>query len=134
MAASAMWVWRAPWCRWWGEAHPVRPGHITLEDLERALGEEVEVSKAILEKLPEGAVVRSPGMKYKHYAPKADVTLLNGTFEQFKAYVDAHKNENPSCLCFTGESAKLDVPAWNTAARGTVPIRQSISSAAACPG
>ena len=87
-----------------------RPGHITLEDLERALGEEVEVSKAILEKLPEGAVVRSPGMKYKHYAPKADVTLLNGTFEQFKAYVDAHKDENPSCLCFTGESAKLDVP------------------------
>ena len=45
------------------------PGHITLEDLERALGEEVEVSKAILEKLPEGAVVRSPGMKYKHYGP-----------------------------------------------------------------
>ena len=60
-----------------------RPGHITLEDLERALGEEVEVSKAILEKPPEGAVVRSPGMKYKHYAPKADVTLLDGTFEQF---------------------------------------------------
>ena len=48
-----------------------RPGHITLEDLERALGEEVEVSKAILEKLPEGAVVRSPGMKYKHYAPES---------------------------------------------------------------
>ena len=87
-----------------------RPGHSTLEGLERALGEEVEVSKAILEKLPEGAVVRSPGMKYKHYAPKADVTLLNGTFAQFKAYVDAHKDENPSCLCFTGESAKLDVP------------------------
>ena len=87
-----------------------RPGHITLEDLERALGEEVEVSKAILEKLPEGAVVRSPGMKYKHYAPKADVTLLDGTFEQFKAYVDAHAAENPSCLCFTGEAEKLGVP------------------------
>ena len=73
MAASAMWVWKAPWCRWWGEKPTLfRPGHITLEDLERALGEEVEVSKAILEKLPEGAVVRSPGMKYKHYAPKAD--------------------------------------------------------------
>ncbi len=72
-----------------------RPGHITLEDRERALGEEVEVSKAILEKLPEGAVVRSPGMKYKHYAPKADVTLLDGTFEQFKAYVEAHMDQNP---------------------------------------
>ena len=87
-----------------------RPGHITLEELERALGEEVEVSKAILEKLPEGAVVRSPGMKYKHYAPKADVTLLEGSFEQFKAYVDAHADQNPSCLCFTGEAEKLGVP------------------------
>ena len=70
----------------------------------------VEVSKAILEKLPEGAVVRSPGMKYKHYAPKADVTLLDGTFEQFKAYVDAHADQNPSCLCFTGEAEKLGWP------------------------
>ena len=93
-----------------GKTTLFRPGHITLEDLERALGEEVEVSKAILEKLPEGAVVRSPGMKYKHYAPKADVTLLDGTFEQFKAYVDAHAAENPSCLCFTGEAEKLGVP------------------------
>ena len=83
---------------------------IILHLLRNEQGEEVEVSKAILEKLPEGAVVRSPGMKYKHYAPKADVTLLDGTFEQFKAYVDAHKNENPSCLCFTGEAEKLGVP------------------------
>src|SRR5699024_8371186 len=53
-----------------------RPGYITLEDLERALGEEVELSPAILEKLAEGEVARSPGMKYKHYAPKADITIL----------------------------------------------------------
>ena len=43
-----------------------RPGHITLEDLERALGEEVEVSGAILERLAEGQAARSPGMKYIH--------------------------------------------------------------------
>ena len=49
-------------------------------------------------------------MKYKHYAPKADVTLLEGSFEQFKAYVDAHADQNPSCLCFTGEAEKLGVP------------------------
>ena len=71
---------------------------------------DVAHAKAILEKLPEGAVVRSPGMKYKHYAPKADVTLLDGTFEQFKAYVDAHADQNPSCLCFTGEAEKLGWP------------------------
>ena len=84
-----------------------RPGHITLEDLERALGEEVELSPAILEKLAEGEVARSPGMKYKHYAPRADITILEGTFEQFKAYVEAHAAQDPACLCFAGEGAKL---------------------------
>ena len=36
------------------------------------------LSGAILEKLAEGEVARSPGMKYKHYAPKADITILEG--------------------------------------------------------
>ena len=92
--------------------HPMllRPGYITKEQMEAVLGEEVLVSPAILEKLRDGEVARSPGMKYKHYAPKADVTLLDGTFEQFKAYVDAHAEQNPSCLCFTGEAEKLGVP------------------------
>ena len=34
----------------------------------------------------------------------------HGTFEKFKAYVDAHAEQNPSCLCFTGEAEKLGVP------------------------
>ena len=92
--------------------HPMilRPGYVTKEQMEAVLGEEVLVNHAILEKLKDGEVARSPGMKYKHYAPKADVTLLDGTFEQFKAYVDAHADQNPSCLCFTGEAEKLGVP------------------------
>ena len=92
--------------------HPMilRPGYVTKEQMEAVLGEEVLVNHAILEKLKDGEVARSPGMKYKHYAPKADVTLLDGTFEQFKAYVDAHAEQNPSCLCFTGEAEKLGVP------------------------
>ncbi len=88
----------------------LRPGHITLEQLEAALGEEVKISGAILEKLKEGEVARSPGMKYKHYAPKADITLLKGSFDQFRSYVEAHRSENPACLCFTGEEEKLDFP------------------------
>ena len=92
--------------------HPMilRPGYVTKEQMEAVLGEEVLVNHAILEKLKDGEVARSPGMKYKHYAPKADVTLLDGTFEQFKAYVDAHAEQDPSCLCFTGEAEKLGVP------------------------
>ena len=92
--------------------HPMilRPGYVTKEQMEAVLDEEVLVNHAILEKLKDGEVARSPGMKYKHYAPKADVTLLEGSFEQFKAYVDAHADQNPSCLCFTGEAEKLGWP------------------------
>ena len=107
-----------------------RPGHITLEDLERALGEEVEVSKAILEKLPEGAVVRSPGMKYKHYAPKADVTLLDGTFEQFKPMWMLTPSRIPAACALPAKRKSWVCPAWSMDARATVPIRQSTSSAA----
>ena len=88
----------------------LRPGYITQQQLEQVLGEPVELAGAVTRQLQKGEVARSPGMKYKHYAPKADVTLLDGTFEQFKAYVDAHAAENPSCLCFTGEAEKLGVP------------------------
>ena len=56
------------------------------------------------------AVFSAHGVPLAIACPEADVTLLDGTFEQFKAYVDAHTDQNPSCLCFTGESAKLDVP------------------------
>ena len=88
-----------------------RPGYITLEELEQALGEEVLLSRAILEKLNEGEAAPSPGMKYKHYAPRAEITLLDGSLESFQAYVDAHKREDTGALCFTGEEDGLSVPA-----------------------
>lgn len=93
--------------------HPVllRPGYITKEQMEAALGEEVQVSPAILEKLKEGEVARSPGMKYKHYAPKAQVTILRGSFDAFCRYVAEHAEEGVWALCFDGEAAKLPVPA-----------------------
>ena len=56
------------------------------------------------------------------------MTLLDGTFEKFKAYVDAHAEQDPSCLCFTGEAESWVCPAWSMDARATVPIRQSTSS------
>ena len=92
--------------------HPMllRPGQITLEQLEAALGEEVLLSGAILEELREGEEARSPGMKYKHYAPKAQITIVEGDFEQFASYVMQHASENPTCLCFAGEEEKLPFP------------------------
>lgn len=93
--------------------HPVllRPGYITKEQMEAVLGEEVQVSPAILEKLKEGEVARSPGMKYKHYAPKAQVTILQGDFAAYRQYVAQHAGPGVWALCFDGEGAQLPVPA-----------------------
>lgn len=89
--------------------HPVllRPGRVTKEDLERVLGVPVELSGAIVSRLKEGEVARSPGMKYKHYAPKAEVVIVKGTFDAYKAYVRAHAQEGDFCLCYEGEQTQL---------------------------
>lgn len=55
----------------------LRPGGITLEQLEERLGS-VAVDKAVLNKLSEGEKPLAPGMKYRHYAPHADVIALKG--------------------------------------------------------
>lgn len=58
----------------------LRPGAITREMLAAVIGE-VGVSKAVLSPLATGEVAASPGMKYKHYAPKAEVVVVSGSPE-----------------------------------------------------
>ncbi len=58
----------------------LRPGAITREMLEEVLGQ-VEIDPAILGPLREGVRPKAPGMKYRHYAPKADLTLVEGEME-----------------------------------------------------
>ena len=53
----------------------LRPGAITMEMLQEVLGE-VSVDPAILGPLSADVRPKAPGMKYKHYAPKADLTLV----------------------------------------------------------
>ena len=55
----------------------LRPGGLPLEDLERLIGR-IDVDKAVTEALQEGEQARAPGMKYRHYAPKAPVTVVTG--------------------------------------------------------
>ena len=52
----------------------LRPGGITLEQLRSVLGE-VDVDRALYEKIGDDVKVSAPGMKYRHYAPKAPVTV-----------------------------------------------------------
>lgn len=89
----------------------LRPGVVTKEQMEAVLGKEVLVANAITEGIKEGEKVRSPGMKYKHYSPNAEVIILKGNFEAYKNYISTHKTDGVFALCFEGEENLLNVPA-----------------------
>lgn len=53
----------------------LRPGKITAEDIKSVVGKCI-IDNTILSKVDENQKVESPGMKYKHYAPKTDCLLV----------------------------------------------------------
>ena len=54
----------------------LRPGYITQEMLEKVLNE-VDVDRTILDD-SSGIKPKAPGMKYRHYAPKGELTIVEG--------------------------------------------------------
>ena len=88
----------------------LRPGGITLEQLQSVLGN-VEMDSAVMHPLASGAKVLSPGMKYKHYSPKANVIILDGDLSSYRDYVNSRCGPGTVALCYTGEDAGLNVPA-----------------------
>ncbi len=88
----------------------LRPGGFTKEMLERLIGK-VNVADAVLEALKEGDEVASPGMKYKHYAPKCKVVLVRGQKDKISALL-AQKLQNEKCavICCDGQ---VDVKSQN---------------------
>ena len=87
----------------------LRPGGITVEQLRDAIGE-VIIDDAVLNPLKSGEKAASPGMKYKHYAPKAHIILLEGSDENFIKYVNEHKSDGTAALCYDEDIEKLEVP------------------------
>lgn len=55
----------------------LRPGAVTMEMLRTVLGA-VEIDPAIVGPPREGLRPKAPGMKYRHYAPRAELTLFEG--------------------------------------------------------
>lgn len=84
----------------------LRPGIITAEALEAALGKEVVYDKSLEEASKHVALdpalgvsesdfqPKSPGMKYKHYAPKADMLIVEGERENVKKEIERLKGLN----------------------------------------
>ena len=77
----------------------LRPGGITLEQLKSVLGD-VAVDAAVRRKMGEGEKPRAPGMKYRHYAPKAPVTVVKGDPEKTARYIAAHAAAGDGVICF----------------------------------
>ena len=89
----------------------LRPGIVTKEDIEKVLNKEVKVAKEVTEGVKADSIVRSPGMKYKHYAPNAKVTIVKGSIENFVKFVELNKKENTLVMCFDGEEKLMPVSA-----------------------
>ena len=83
----------------------LRPGFITAEDLAPYVSK-VIIDPAITEGVKDDETVRSPGMKYKHYSPKADIIMVTGReFTKFARQLD--RDDKTFIVAFDGECEGL---------------------------
>jgi len=80
----------------------LRPGGVTPAELEKVLGP-VDIDPAVLRTLNDDETPRAPGMKYRHYAPKAPLCVLRGDPERAAAYVARNGTQHTAVLCFDEE-------------------------------
>ena len=85
----------------------LRPGAVTPEQLKKVLPDLV-IDDAVLEQLKEGEKAASPGMKYKHYAPKTEAFLVEGCSNSFVRFVN-QKNDC-AAVCFEEEYYDINIP------------------------
>ena len=84
----------------------LRPGGVTPKMLEDVVGP-IEIDPAVTKELEAGAVAASPGMKYKHYAPRAEVHIIKGNATSYAKYVNSHKGDDVYALCFEEDSVEI---------------------------
>lgn len=94
----------------------LRPGGVTVEQLREVLGD-TAVDRAVLNRLEDGARASSPGMKYKHYAPRARVILLKGGDDEYINYVNANSDAEAAALCCDEDIAFLKAKAFSLGRR-----------------
>ncbi len=80
----------------------LRPGYISAEQLAEVLGE-VRFDEAVLKRTPtEHIVAKAPGMKYRHYAPRAPLYIVEGKSEEVLRYINAEAVKNAAEGKLTG--------------------------------
>ncbi len=81
----------------------LRPGAVTPEMLSEFA--DVTVDNGVLKQLSPDEKVLSPGMKYKHYSPKADTFILDGTDEQIEAFIADKSADNNKIALLWGKNS-----------------------------
>ena len=59
----------------------LRPGYITVPMLKRVI-EQLQIDPSLMEEAAPGVKPKAPGMKYRHYAPKAELTIVEGDLDK----------------------------------------------------
>ncbi len=79
----------------------LRPGSITVDEL--LCVTDVKIADAVTGKLADGAVALSPGMKYRHYAPKATLVLLDGEYDDVVGYISEESLSDIAILSYSDD-------------------------------
>lgn len=81
----------------------LRPGMITAKQLEEILGKPVKYDEALYEEpADDDFKPKSPGMKYKHYAPEAEMVILSGERPKVEAEIERLRAEKETAGLKTG--------------------------------
>lgn len=79
----------------------LRPGRVTLSEL--ACIAPVSLADAVTDRLRDGEVALSPGMKYRHYAPESPLVLLDGDLARVTEYIVSDNKSKIAILCYTDD-------------------------------
>lgn len=82
----------------------LRPGAVTREMLSEVIGR-VDIARAVTCGMKDGETAASPGMKYKHYAPKAKIVIVNAPKDKYERFVNSQSGA--FALCYEEDDVKI---------------------------
>ena len=83
----------------------LRPGKITLEQLQPVAP--IKIADAVTNMLKDGEIALSPGMKYRHYAPKAPLILFDGDAFSLAKYISSFSDKKTAVIAYDEDCENL---------------------------
>lgn len=88
----------------------LRPGFITVEQIEKVIGK-IDIDENVANRTKKTEKIVSPGMKYRHYAPNAEVIILDCFQQKYVDFINSNADESVGALCFDEDINLLKVKA-----------------------